>query len=93
MTDKYIAEIAREYENIKAEAEKLESRKRLLADRLREELGTTSKGTYGPFTITTFEMEKPTVSAKALREEMPEVFAKYGKVTNVPSIRITRAKA
>lgn len=90
MTEKYIQELAREYTNLKAEADKLEARKKVLADRIREELGTQSKGTYGPYTITTFDMERPTVSAKALREEMPEIFEKYGKVTTVPSIRITR---
>ena len=91
MTDKYIAELAREYERTKAEADKLEARKKELADKLRAELGTTSKGRYGAFNISTFELTRPTVSAKALKEEMPEIYAKYGHDATVSSIRITRA--
>lgn len=80
----------REYLEIKEATEKLEARKRKLADKFHEELGN-GKNTFGPYTITTWESVRPTVSGKALKEEMPEVFAKYGKDTIVPGLRITKA--
>lgn len=90
MKDKTMQEYAREYLTLKAEIEKLEARKRTLATKFHEEM-PAGKATFGPYTVTTWEATKPTVSAKALKEEMPEVFAKYGKDTIVPGLRITKA--
>lgn len=90
ITDKTMQEYAREYLTLKAEIEALEAKKRKLAARFHEEL-PEGKATFGPYTITTWEAVKPTVSAKALKEDLPEVFAKYGKDTLVPGLRITKA--
>lgn len=92
ISEKTMKEYLREYLQVKEECEKLEARKRALAEKFHEELGN-GKNEFGPYVVTTWESVRPTVSGKALKEEMPEVFAKYGKDTIVPGIRVTRAQA
>lgn len=91
ITEDTIKKYAREYLDLKEEIERLQARKESLADKFKEELGTTSKATFGKYTITTFEQVRPNVSAKAIKEEMPEVYEKYGHDSIITSVRVKEA--
>ena len=84
---------AREYLALKAQIEVLEARKTAIAAKFREELGDEAKEKFGKYTVTNFIQIRPSVKAKALKDEMPEVFAKYGTETVYAQTRVTTAKA
>lgn len=77
---------------IKKEIDKLTSEKAELENIIKNALGEASLGEYGSFKVTWKNRDSVRLDSKALKTEMPDIYAKYSRVTSTRTFLFNEKK-
>ena len=87
-TDSIIRDI-QELQELKRMKDELEAAIEAAAAKVKEDLGDTQTGTYGPFRVTYKEVTSVRVDTTALKNELPDIAAGYSKTYTTRPLKIT----
>lgn len=82
----------RDYLRISGEIKKMEKEKDALANILKQEVAENETGICGEYRVTWKNSSRTTFDSKRFKEDSPDLFAQYSKVSNTRTLNVKGAK-